>query len=647
MESPVEVVLPAAVAERLMGSQEGFGSGGGSGGGVAIGEVRWHVQGACSSGDDIHAINVSAPAFLRKIPDSELGLEARPPSSLHSDVISDERGFGNMKSISSTLDRDAKPIAQNSGKVVRKNSGSTKRSGMVQMEVSKSKSGLRDVKGISPELASSSASCNISEKNQLVKEKNSSISKRGDKRNSKAKNKIKCDFSLKNGLIGFNSAAGGNNFLGIYGLKPDEFDITKHVNELSLDELLHGNYDCPVAKDKVKKAANPNTSLLQSVRSAWSVLQAPKVSPPQNCGEIDGSCLRNFSTGLVTVSSAIAQTDGNKIDGCTGELPSSDKFLLKAQESDEKIKLSNIADFPLHKPKDVLECLALPPPKDLDLLLSDTGKNTSSSKNSTDHRPGKQVSHRTGLPPFPWSHSFSGHNKLGSDAVKLSTTRTICQGRWVKVKPPAFQKGSADLLTDFESLSFDQSLVPSSSFTSNHPANEFAPIERVLSASGACSTSKIIADEHSIARAAAQTLLDIAAFAKGNPCASVKSLKRHPQTAIKACKSKAIEQSDKLLDQAPKSTKRPTNPLKGEGFSSKKLKLSTDVTTTTNGYYISHTEPVKRETFKPPPRKVYRDSNANTDIYGANIVKKPFAMKTQRREDKPASSKPKIWKSFE
>lgn len=164
---------------------------------------------------------------------------------------------------------------------------------------------------------------------------------------------------------------------------------------------------------------------------------------------------------------------------------------MKVHESDEKIKVSNVADSPLYKPKDVLERLALPPPKELDSLLSDTSKITSSSKYSTDHRSGKQVSHRTGLPPFPWSNSFSGHNKLGSDAVKLSATRTICQGRWVKVKySTALPEGSADLLADFESLSFDQSLVPSSSLTSERPANEFVPIGRILSNSSAYSTSK-------------------------------------------------------------------------------------------------------------------------------------------------------------
>ncbi|PIN01559.1 hypothetical protein CDL12_25934 [Handroanthus impetiginosus] len=651
MEAAVKVALPS---ERLMGSTEGFGSGGSSGG-VVVGEVRWHTEGACSSGgkkDDARAVNVSAPAFWRKIPDSEVCVEVCQPSSLHSCDAANDRGLGSISSHPSTLDLDAKAVLQKSGKVVRNNSGSTKKSGMVQMEVSKSKPGLRDVNGISLELASSSASCNISEKNQLVKQKNNSASRRGDKRNCKVKHKSRCEsFSLRNGLVGFNSAAGGNNYFGIYGLKPDVFDITKYVNEPSLDELLHGSDSCPcVAKDKGKKAANSNNNLLQSVRKACSVIQAQKVLQSQNCAEID-NCIQKVSSGLVTVSSAGGHTDGEKRDGCTADLPSPDKV----QESDDKIKMSNVVDSPLCEPKDVLERLALPPPKDLDLLLSDASRSTFSSKNNTDPRLGKQVSHRSGLPPFPWSHSFSGH-KLGSDAVKLSTSRTICQGRWVKVQNSvALQKGSADLLVNFESLTFDECLVPPLNLASEHPQNELAQSERVLSAFGACAISKVPTDsvkpdEHSPSHVAAQTLLDMAASLMENPSATVKLLKKPPQAAIKTSKLKAIERPDKLFD-ASKSTTRPINPSKvgDDGFPSKKLRVSADVTNT----YVNHTEPVRKRmlhwstpvSVKTPPKKLFRDSSTSTDNYGMNIVKKPFIMKPPRGTDKSSSNQLKFSRS--
>ncbi|KAL0447871.1 UNVERIFIED_CONTAM: hypothetical protein Slati_1915000 [Sesamum latifolium] len=619
MEAAVEVAAPAAVeVARFMRSAEGFGSGGS--GDVLVGEVRCHKEGACSSGgikDDIHSVNLSEPAFWRNITDSEPCLDVCKPSSLHGNDATNDRVSGNTTCHPSTLDLDAKLALQKSGKIVRNSSGCTKRSGLSQMEVSKPKPGLPNINGISPELASSSASCSLSEKNQLVKQKNSSTSRRGDKRNSKVKNKNRCDsFSLKNGLVGFNSATGGNNFY---------------------DELLHGSYSSPsTAEDKGEKAPNSNNNLLESVRKACSVLQAQKVLQAQNCAEIDTSCIQKGSTSLVTVNSAPGQTDDDKGDNCAADLPLSDKV----QDSDVKIHLSNV-DSPLYQPKDVFERLALPPPKDLDSLLSDASKPTSSK--STDPRVGKPVSHRTGLPPFPWSHSFSGHNKVGSDAVKLSTSRTICQGRWVKVKnSTVLQKGSVNLLADFETLTFDQSLVPSTNLLSEHRENEVAPAERVLSASGACSTS----NDYSQTCAAAKTLLDMAAHSlKQNPCPTIKLLKKPCQMAMKASKLKSVERSDKLFDE-PKSTMRPTNPLKvgNDGFPSKKLKLSTDVKQT----YIVHAEPVRKEplhwSVKSPPRKLFRDSNAGTNNYGINLVKKSCMMKPPRGADRPSSSQQKFRK---
>ncbi|KAL0297582.1 UNVERIFIED_CONTAM: hypothetical protein Sradi_6810300 [Sesamum radiatum] len=644
MEAAVEVAAPAAVeVGRLMRSAEGFGSGGS--GGVVVGEVRRHTEGACSSGglkDDIHSLNLSEPAFWRNIPDSEPCVEVGKPSSLHDNDATNDRVSGNTTFHPSTLDLDAKLVLQKSGKIVRNSSGCTKKSGLSQMEVSKPKPGLPNINGISPELPSSSASCSLSEKNQLVKPKNSSTSRRGDKRNSKVKHKNRCDsFSLKNGLVGFNSATGGNNFYGVYGLKPDSFDITKYVKELSLDGLLRGSYGSPsIAEDNGEKAPNSNNNLLESVRKACSVLQAQKVLQAQNCAEIDTSCTQKGSTSLVTVNSALGQTDDDKGDNCAADLPLSDKV----QDSDVKIQISNV-DSPLYQPKDVFERLALPPPKDLDSLLSDASKPTSSK--STDPRVGKPVSHRTGLPPFPWSHSFSGHNKVGSDAVKLSTNRTICQGRWVKVKNSTLlQKGSANLLADFETLTFDQSLVPSTNLLSEDQENEVAPAERVLSASGACSTSSVPTDEYSQTCAAAKTLLDMAAHSlKQNPCPTVKLLKKPSQMAMKASKLKSVERSDKLFDE-PKSTMRPTNPLKvgNDGFPSKKLRFSTDVKQT----YIVHAEPVKKGPLhwpvKSPPRKLFRDSNAGTNNYGINLVKKSCMMKPPRGTDRPSSSQQKFRK---
>ncbi|GER26850.1 phragmoplast orienting kinesin 2 [Striga asiatica] len=634
MEAAVEVALPVSVdSKRLVGSAEGFGGDGG-----LVDEVRWQADGACSSGgknDNIHAVNVSAPAFWRNIADREVCKDICHPSSSHNDEVVKDCGFGNLKSQPLILEVDAKPPLPKSGKITRKNIGCNKRSGMITMDVSKPKPGPCDVKnGTFPDLASSSASCNVSEKNQLVKQKISSASRRGDRRNSKANCKSRADlFSLKNGMVGFNPAGGGNNFIGLGGLKSDVFDITKYVDEPSLDKLLRGSYSCPLINDKEKTASNSKSNLLETVRNACSILRARKVSQEQNSAEVDDNLVQKDSASLDAVISAVGQTDGGKGVNSAVE---------KVQEPDDKTKTSDTVDTPLYKPRDILARLALPTPMDLDMLLSDASKTISTSKNNNDARLGKPVSHQTGLPPFPWSHAFSGHNnKLSSDAVKLSASRMICQGRWVRVKNcTALQKGCGDLLKNFESLTFDQTLVPT---VSERPENEAAPIDGVFSASGASSHPKTPTDEYSTDDAA-QTLLDMADYSKKNPFAAVNLLRKPSQMAMKASKSKSTEKPENSF-QSLKPTIRPHNPLKAhfDGFSSKKPKLSTDLT---NRPYITHAESSRLVSVKSPPGKLLRDMIANTDSCGTNLAKKSHMLKTPRGADRQSGgSKPKLWKS--
>ncbi|XP_047980049.1 uncharacterized protein LOC125221822 isoform X1 [Salvia hispanica] len=629
-----------------MGSKESFSSGTG---GVVVGEVRWRGEGACTSvgrKDDIIAANVSVPSFWHKVPDPERCLGISQPSSLHSNDMRNGHDLGNLNPDPPILEVDVKCLTQKCSRLERKNGGHTKRSGIIQMEISKSKLG-DEANGTSPKLVTSSpASCNNSEKNQIIKQNNSSSSRRGDKRTSRLKQKSRCEpFSLKNGLVGFSSAAGGNNFLGTYGLKTDVFDITKLVNELPLHDLVSGNYKSPsISKDKGKKSSSSNNDLMQSFRKACYVLQAQKGLQVQNCAEIENSCIRSDSTSLITVNSTVGQSGVDKGDNCTPVLLSTDE----AQESDEKIQKFRIADAPLYTPKDISERLALPLPKDLDLLLSDASKATS-SKNNADPRVGRPGAQRTGLPPFPWSQSFTGHARLGSDAMKLSAGRTTCQGKWVKVKNPiALQRSSADLLMDFESLAFDRSLVPSDNLVSEKQENILAPTERSFSVSGACSTSKVAADECSSIQVAAQTLIDMGAYSKENPCAVVKLLKRPSQVTMKASKTKLIKRCD-FVD-APNSKVRPTNSLKAsDGFPLKKLRLSKDALNAC----ISHTEVGRQGKLhqsaaalpvRSPPRKLFRDSNTTTDSYGISVVKKSSILKTQRVVDRPSSTKPKFWK---
>lgn len=132
--------------------------------------------------------------------------------------------------------------------------------------------------------------------------------------------------------------------------------------------------------------------------------------------------------------------------------------------SSETESTASPLDFPLCEPKDVLERIVLHPFRDLDSLLIDvTTKPAITTKNSNELRPGKQVSRRPSLPAFPWSHAFGGHCRTSSDTVKLSTSRSMCQGKWAGIGIIA---STSDIdrssFTNFDSFSYDQSLVPSS-----------------------------------------------------------------------------------------------------------------------------------------------------------------------------------------
>lgn len=118
--------------------------------------------------------------------------------------------------------------------------------------------------------------------------------------------------------------------------------------------------------------------------------------------------------------------------------------------------------FPLYQPKVILEKLALPPPKNLEALLLDAAKPSASSRNNSDVRSGKHISSRASLPPFPWSHTYNGNCRTNSDAVKLLTSRSTCQGQWARIDSSATLGASTDCFTNLELLTYDQSLVPPS-----------------------------------------------------------------------------------------------------------------------------------------------------------------------------------------
>ncbi|XP_059639780.1 uncharacterized protein LOC132282176 isoform X2 [Cornus florida] len=635
----VELPVPAAVAVLTLMGSDGFGGvGGSSGGGVGVTVEEVEAReldrvsilvspsiDRCSSflsqKDEVGAVRPSESAFWKKTPDVEIR-RASQLSSFHGEDASDDLNFVSTNSCQSLMPRlEAKELKKKSGKVSRSSSGCSKRSRMAQMEVSINEHGADDIKGTSNELGSYSAKCNIA---------------------------------------------------GVYGSKQDSFDVTKHVDELSLNELLDGSYKCPsFTKDKGKKAANSNETFLNSVRSIFSILRLRKPIRPQNSADIDNSCNHKVTTCLVSSGSCVAgRSDGDRGDTYTKDRSSCNKMFHDSCGCSKLKSPAHMPDFPLYQPEDILERLALPPPKDLESLLLDASKPALPSRNNSELRLGKPVSNRAGLPPFPWSHTSGGHYKSSSDAAKFSTTRTNCQGRWVKIESSATSLNSTtSFLVDFESLTYDHSLVPSvgpnlgPSENKNVPSTSISFLcERSLSASATISRASKVPPEsgggfdcqdnagHSPIRlAAAQTLYDIATNSpRKNPHDMIKWPKKSTQKAMKARKLKSNEKSEEIFA-TPNSVTRPNDVIKNviELLPAKKPRLS--INEKSNGLGHAHTMRKVPVTWAAPrssrssPSKLLRDSVVEPKHYSPDIVKQSSVIPPSTRVlDKACNGQQKL-----
>ncbi|XP_021757569.1 uncharacterized protein LOC110722609 isoform X3 [Chenopodium quinoa] len=489
---------------------------------------------------------------------------------------------------------EGKQIQRKVGKVPRNGSGLFKKPRMLQSDSYLSHAEADEVKTESDKLGSHLVKCsNAVDKSQTVKQKNNINGRRGDRRSSKVPLKAKFDpFSLKVGLTNFSPTSGGSNVFGIYGLKPDVHDVSKLLDDISLDKLLDGTYKCPnLGKDKGKKVANLAENILDSVKKACSVIRLPGVQQAKQAEEMDIET--NKKIPLSSSPSNTSSLNGSDGDECslTAGLPKCEKDLessIKAESPADK------KDSPSYQPRDILERLALPPPKDLDSLLQDAVKPVVSSK-LNDSRNGKTLSHRVSLPPFPWSHNFNGHHKSNNDAVRLSN-KSSCQGRWVRIRSTAsFIGGGNEAFVDLDSLTYDSSLVPAGQLMYKLPEIErssSAPVNQLCcqqnSSSAACPTaclppsesgsnvhSKISALHSPRVLAAARTLCDIASDSSNRISNGMLKWPKQPsQKSMKARKSRSSEKPEEFM--TPKLETLVSHVVKSieYGSSSKKPKIS-------------------------------------------------------------------------
>lgn len=546
-------------------------------------------------------------AFWSKMPQNEF---AGQQSSHHVEDALEDHSVGKSNTILPlTLGLEAAQSHRNCGKVGRNSTSNSKRSRIMQMDASVNKTG-EDGKGISTEISANLTNCKNGERTQMLKQRQNSSGKRSDKRNGKV---TKSNFSLKS-LVGFGSAAGGRNFLGMYGLKSDVMDVTKDVDDLPLRELLDGSYKCaPSPKDRRNNASNSSDSLMQLVRNANSMLRCQKSVQMQNCSNVD--------------SKLSCRNDGDKGETRTDNLSSSDQV----QEYSCKVQsVPTMCHAPLYTPKDVLERLALTPSKDLDSLLVDTVK-FASSRNSSDLRLSKPSSQRNGLPPFPWSHPCSGHPKTVPDSAKLSTNKMVCQGRWVRVENTLTPlKGSTGFLEELQSLTDNHKLVPTGVQVSGPLKNENASTnrdslttcERISSSLAASNTSEVspgvLAAAETLCRIATHsTLCKIATHSlKQNTEVTTKSLKKPSQKGggMRACKL-TEKPENQFIAPKPVVVSNSLVEIADEILPSKKLRLSVNFKKPDRKGPI----PCSTESIRSTPVKSFRESEG----FSNSFVNKP------------------------
>ncbi|KAG8070399.1 hypothetical protein GUJ93_ZPchr0006g45488 [Zizania palustris] len=261
----------------------------------------------------------------------------------------------------------------------------------------------QDSKKNAPELMQ----CTPSEKSRLLKQKRIYDAKRIDKKNFRSGVRSKYDcFTSRTNLGNFDSGFLGNSMLGMHGLKSDIRDITNHIENLSLSELLNGTYKySSLGREKGKKVLRTKDELLVSVRKAFSMLSGRDCSYGMDANFLLGPKLPTPSTS-----------------SCDGKDQCNDKLMKEPSQIE-------VCDTTLHCPKDILNRLTLPQGQDLDSLLSSGNESSAAVKPSLS----SVTTNGASLPPFPWTLSQAGGYRLGADCGKHGSSRSNSQWQWVRV----------------------------------------------------------------------------------------------------------------------------------------------------------------------------------------------------------------------
>lgn len=414
----MEIPLPAKVdfGKILISSAEGVDGGGVGGGGGAGGEVLRRCADADRRNGDLkqHIDNAeSSSCYKNKRTSLEVSMQKPVAGGIKSEN-NGKRDYIGTVTVQSLHKQDSKILTKKTIKLL-DGPPCPKRPKLEPAQITRD----TEAKGhdlLSQKTVHESMQCTPSEKSRLLKQKRISDAKRIDKKNARsgARSKYDC-FTSKSGLGNYDSSFLGSSMLGAHGIKSDIRDITNHIENLSLSELLNGTYKySSLGREKGKKVLHTKDELLASVRKAFSML------------------------------SDVDRNHGNDVNLCTSprlHSASTSSCDIKDQCSDKPSSLikdpsqTEVCNTMLHCPKDMLSRLTLPQGHDLDSLLS-VGSESSAAMPSI-------TIHGASLPPFPSSHSQAGGYRPSVDSGKHGSSRSNSHWQWMRV-------GSYPIALDYE-----------------------------------------------------------------------------------------------------------------------------------------------------------------------------------------------------
>ncbi|KAH9320681.1 hypothetical protein KI387_015320, partial [Taxus chinensis] len=230
--------------------------------------------------------------------------------------------------------------------------------------------------------------------------------------------------------------SGSNGILDVYGLKTMPIDLSNHIRDISINDLLSQKFHQPQHDQLGNKGRHGavNCSLVKEVNKILQLM--PKSIPTEDKKpRIENSSNLGFRSQFQEFGRGFQYPSGQQ-ETCAmdaSEEPSAMKF---ASSSDSVFPMARFPLYPMH---DFVSRLGLPPNEALENLIVKPDRQP-----DINNDPNSQVSNTGSIPPLQHSTSLSG----GSRAPLKNGKESMNQSRWlragiVKLVNGSFQSGSA------------------------------------------------------------------------------------------------------------------------------------------------------------------------------------------------------------